>query len=53
LAPLQKIPLRLGRMDFAPLAGIVIVFLLAHFMEHGIRALRIPGLIGIYGRLPL
>lgn len=53
LAPLQKIPLRLGRMDFAPLVGIVIIFLLAHFMEHGIRALRIPGLVELYGKLPV
>jgi uncharacterized protein YggT (Ycf19 family) len=33
LQPLRVLPLRLGRMDFAPLAGIVVVFLIAMLME--------------------
>lgn len=34
LAPLRWLPLQLGRMDFAPVAGIVLVFLLAEVLEH-------------------
>lgn len=39
LRPLRKIPLRIGRVDFAPVAGIAIVFLVAEFAEPGLRAL--------------
>jgi hypothetical protein len=42
---LQKIPLRAGRADFAPVAGIALVFLLA--------GLAGRALISLYGRLPL
>ena len=45
LRPLEKIPLRAGRVDFAPVVGIALVFLLAGLAG---RALVI-----IYGRLPL
>jgi len=45
LRPLEKIPLRAGRVDFAPVAGIALVFLLAGLAG---RALVI-----IYGRLSL
>ena len=45
LRPLEKIPLRAGRADFAPVVGIALVFLLAGLAG---RALVI-----IYGRLPL
>ena len=44
LRPLEKIPLRAGRADFAPVVGIALVFLLAGLAG---RALVI-----IYGRLP-
>jgi uncharacterized protein YggT (Ycf19 family) len=30
LAPLQRVPLRVGKVDFAPLAGIVLILLLLH-----------------------
>jgi len=33
LAPLRWIPLRLGKVDFAPIAGMVVVFILAEFAE--------------------
>ncbi len=52
LKPLRKIPLRLGKMDFAPLVGIIIVFLLGQLVENGIPMLHLPGLIKIYARLP-
>ncbi len=45
LRPLEKIPLRAGRADFAPVVGTALVFLLAGLAG---RALVI-----IYGRLPL
>jgi uncharacterized protein YggT (Ycf19 family) len=45
LRPLEKIPLRAGRADFAPVAGIALVFLLAE--------LAARGLIFVYGRLSL
>ncbi len=55
LSLLQKIPLRAGRVDFAPVVGLVIIFLAAHFIESGIktRFFNIPGLVGLYRMLPL
>ena len=44
LSPLKRIPLRLGRVDFAPLLGIVLVFLAAEGAAHG--------LAWIYTRVP-
>ncbi len=54
LWPLKKIPLRIGRVDFAPVIGIAIVFLIAHFLEYGIktRFFNIYGLIDLYQKLP-
>jgi uncharacterized protein YggT (Ycf19 family) len=34
LSPLRWLPLQLGRMDFAPVVGMVVVFLLAEFIQH-------------------
>jgi uncharacterized protein YggT (Ycf19 family) len=45
LSPLRKIPLRLGRADFAPVVGIALVFLAAELVQRG--------LIYLYARLPL
>jgi uncharacterized protein YggT (Ycf19 family) len=67
LAPLRKIPLRTGRMDFAPLVGIILIFLIAHGVEYGIKTpartgedgrklpplINLPGLVNLYGKLPL
>ena len=44
LAPLQKIPLRVGKADFAPVVGIALVFLAAELLERS--------LIYLYARLP-
>ena len=44
LAPLQKIPLRVGKADFAPVVGIALVFLAAEIVERG--------LVWLYARLP-
>jgi uncharacterized protein YggT (Ycf19 family) len=44
-APLRKIPLRAGRVDFAPVVGMVIIFFAAELAE------RV--LIWLYERLPL
>ena len=44
LRPLEKIPLRMGKVDFAPLVGIALVFLLAELAGRA--------LIYVYGRLP-
>jgi hypothetical protein len=44
LAPLWKIPLRAGRVDFAPVVGIAIIFFAAELTEHG--------LVWLYTRLP-
>ena len=45
LQPLRKIPLRIGRMDFAPVLAIVIVFIAAEGAGRG--------LTWLYARLPL
>jgi uncharacterized protein YggT (Ycf19 family) len=44
LAPLRKIPLQAGRVDFAPVVGIAVVFLAAGLVE--------SGLVWLYRRLP-
>ena len=64
LGPLQRLPLRVRRVDLTPMAGIVLVFLIAHFAENGVpsarldangrreaRAFEIPGLIELYERV--
>ena len=45
LRPLRALPLRAGKADFAPVVGIVLVFLFAELAERGLAAL--------YARLPL
>ena len=45
LAPLRWLPLHLGKLDFAPLAGMALVFFVAEFAQRGLTA--------IYERLPL
>jgi uncharacterized protein YggT (Ycf19 family) len=65
LAPLKKIPLRAGKVDFAPVVGIVLIFLSVHVAENGIKIARpgriiqpvkyliyIPGLSDIYMKAP-
>ncbi len=66
LSPLRRFPLRLGKMDFAPVVAIIIIFLFANFAENGIKTpprvgrnnqqlpplINIPGLADFYGRLP-
>ena len=44
LRPLKSLPLRMGRVDFAPVAGMAIIFLAAEGMERG--------LIWLYAKLP-
>jgi len=44
LAPLRKIPLRAGRVDFTPVAGIALIFFAAELAERGLGWL--------YSRLP-
>ncbi|HSY18263.1 MAG TPA: hypothetical protein VK815_08020 [Candidatus Acidoferrales bacterium] len=36
LSPLQKIPLRLGKVDFAPVLGLVLIFLTAEGIAYGL-----------------
>jgi len=38
LGPLRRLPLRLGKVDFAPVVGIAAVFLMAQVAEHGLRS---------------
>jgi len=65
LAPLRRLPLRISRVDLSPMVGLVLVFLLAHAVEHGVktgrrfdhkgveqpRRLEIPGLVDLYRRV--
>ena len=39
LRPLKKIPLRIGKADFAPIVGIALTFLVAEFAGHGLSIL--------------
>jgi uncharacterized protein YggT (Ycf19 family) len=54
LRPLEKIPLRLGRVDFAPVAGMALIFLFSELVENGVKMshLHLPGLVDLYGKLP-
>ena len=54
LSPTAKLPLRVGKMDFAPVLGIVLIFLAARVAEQGIGLFggyRIPGLTDLYRML--
>jgi uncharacterized protein YggT (Ycf19 family) len=67
LLPLRKIPLRLGRVDFAPLVGVFLIFMCAYVVENGWQSPRrtgprgqprpslvhLPGLADLYKKLPL
>jgi uncharacterized protein YggT (Ycf19 family) len=56
LRPLNGIPLRVKRVDFSPVVGIALVFLAAYLVENGVPLfgkMTIPGLIGLYSKLPL
>ena len=44
LQPLRRVPLRVGKVDFAPVLGIALVFLLARLAERGLGF--------VYSRLP-
>jgi hypothetical protein len=44
LSPLRVVPLRAGKVDFAPVVGIALVFLAAELAGRG--------LVSLYGRLP-
>jgi uncharacterized protein YggT (Ycf19 family) len=39
LRPLEKIPLRIGKVDFAPVIGIALVFFIAQFAGIGLHLL--------------
>ena len=66
LRPLKGIPLRIGRMDFAPVIGIILIFLLVRLAENGLKTpartgddrrplpplINLPGLVDGYGKLP-
>ena len=44
LVPLKKIPLRMGKVDFAPVAGLALTFFAAEQIQ--------KGLVWLYGRAP-
>ena len=48
LSPLRRLPLRIGRVDFAPVVAIVAVYLVTQWMELGMD-LR---LLGLHSHLP-
>ena len=66
LRPLRQLPLQAGRVDFAPLVGMTLIFLAAYFVEHGYTSpvhydeykhplpvsIHLPGLQEIYRKLP-
>ena len=66
LHPLRFIPLRVGRVDFAPVVGIGLIFLAAHSAEFGIKSrprmatngqhlppsINLPGLVDMYAKIP-
>ncbi len=59
LTPLRAVPLRIGKVDFAPVVGIALIFLLAELLENGLHKklpvgnfpIDIPGLVDIYRKI--
>ena len=65
LRPLHKFPLRFGRVDFAPVIGLILIFLLVRLAENGVQTparmgpdrrvlpplINIPGLVDGYRQL--
>lgn len=65
LSPLRTLPLRIGRLDLSPIVGIVLILVIAHALEHGVRTprrfdakgkelprlLEVPGLVDLYRRV--
>lgn len=63
LRPLQRLPLRAGKVDLAPLVGIILILLFTHAAEHGVRTSqrrdlsgrlekpKIPGLAALFERV--
>ena len=51
LTPLRSIPLRIGKVDFAPVAGIALVFVVAELAENGVHGKY--GLTWLFSQLPL
>lgn len=59
LTALKSIPLRIGKVDFAPLLGIALVFVFAELAENGVHKqlaggnyeINIPGLVDIYRKI--
>ena len=54
LKPLRLVPLRVDKMDFAPLVGIAFIFLLAYAAENGLAlfsGIQVPGLFELYLRV--
>ena len=59
LSPLRRLPLRIGRVDFAPLIGIALLFIVAELLENGLHKeipglqtqINVPGLVDIYRKI--
>ena len=54
LKPLQRLPLRVDRVDLSPVAGIALILLLAYIAENGLvltSTLKLPGLPALYLRV--
>lgn len=59
LTPLRALPLRLGKMDLAPLVAIALVFAAAELIQNGIHRqlpdrktqIIVPGLVDIYRKI--
>jgi uncharacterized protein YggT (Ycf19 family) len=52
LYPLRNLPLRIGKVDLAPLVGMVLIFLVANSLEKGLAIVHLPGLVTLFGKLP-
>jgi len=51
LKPFKSIPLRLGKLDFAPIICIALAFILAELIENGVRGKY--GLTWLFSQLPI
>lgn len=51
LRPLSSFPLRIGKVDLAPIVGTALAFLVAELVENGVRAKY--GLTWLFSQLPL
>jgi uncharacterized protein YggT (Ycf19 family) len=51
LAPLRRVPLHLGKLDLAPVLGVILVLVVLHLLPNSLRASPRPGILAWLPRI--